>query len=104
MVARRPVDRVSLAKERWDLDRAIRGRRRATSDRFRVAPGMDTGWTADRLHIRCGRYGGAIDFVDRASRWHEPPPADEAGRAARRAFEAVCVADGPRGGVRRVAR
>ena len=80
MVARRTVDCVSLAQKGRHLDRAVERRRCATGRRFRIAGVVDARRRAPRVHVRRGRHGGAVDYLDRASRRHRSPAVDEAGR------------------------
>ena len=92
VVARRTVARVSLAQERRHLDRAVQRRHCATGRRLRIAGDMDARRRAPRLHVRRRRHGGAIDYLDRESRWNRSPAVDEAGGAARWSFQTVRVA------------
>ena len=88
------MDRLPLAQEGRDLDRAVRWRHRTPRCRFRLSACRGCPPAQPRFHLRRGRYGSAVDSVECRPQWRRAEAGDEARRAARRAFQARRIPSG----------
>ena len=93
MVARWSVDRLPLAQEGRDLDRAVRWRHRTTRCRFRLSACVDARRAQPGFYLGCRRHGSAVDSLERRPRRRRAEAGDKAGRAAGRAFEASDISE-----------
>ena len=93
LVARRPLDRVSLAAARRHLDCPVDRRRAAAGRRAGIERRVVARQRTSRLHPGRRRHGRTAGALDGAARWHRPPTTDAARAASRRAQPSRVVAE-----------